>query len=99
MTYRRPRRLCTRYGKTKPHAAKGLCTTCYPNVRHGPYRPGGDRTVSRSADAVADRYALYARYRAWGYTIAAAAEKAGVSARTGDRYEVRRKAEKEAQTP
>jgi hypothetical protein len=71
-----------------------MCHTCHEAVRC-PYVPTGAGRggpgIPRSGEVVADRLAEFAVLRGWGYTVRAAADRVGVSWRTGCRYEARLK--------
>lgn len=88
----RPLRECIRCHRVRPHCAKGLCITCYHNARKGPYKPAGNRGLTRRPQDVAERledYRILRRER--GLTVEAAAAALGVNPRTGWRYETRLK--------
>lgn len=97
MKRRRLRRRCDRCDRVRIHNGGGLCDSCYRLVRY-PYEPTGvgrgGPGVEKSADVLFRRIDEFAQYRRSGRTIAEAAGMAGVSDRTGQRYEKRLKAER-----
>jgi hypothetical protein len=76
----RPAAACDCCGHTQRIKARGLCGVCYTRARdHG--------AVAKWGFVKADRLAEYAGLREAGASVESAAWDAGVSVRTGQRYE------------
>ena len=71
---------CARCGRIRLLLGRGLCAGCRGTCsRNG--------TLTQYGYAKADRKADYARHRAHGLTIREAAERTGITERSGQRYE------------
>ena len=70
---------CVSCGLVRPMLGRGLCGTCRS-------RYSADGTLAEYGYVKADRVADFARLRADGYTVTAAAGKIGVTRRSGTRY-------------
>lgn len=71
---------CARCGALRPMTGRGLCSACRKLC-------AADGTLDDYGCAKADKMADYALHRNRGLTIGAAARMAGVTERTGARYE------------
>jgi ribosomal protein S14 len=80
---------CGDCGRQRPVARRGLCNTCV-------HAHVGDGTITEFGWTRADRLAEYAALRRDGLGVAEASARAGVSRRTGERYEASLNREREA---
>lgn len=71
---------CASCRRDRPIASRGLCDACRHRCRR-------DHTIGEWGETRADRVAAYADWRRAGASVASAAVYAGVSERTGYRYE------------
>lgn len=78
-----PRDECASCHRDMPIATRGLCDMCRHRCRR-------DHTITQWGEVKADRLAVYAPLRAAGVSVEVAAWEAGVSVRTGYRYEAER---------
>jgi hypothetical protein len=72
--------ICASCRRDRPIATRGLCDACRSRCRR-------DHTISEWGQVRADRAAEYAAWRRAGASVGSAAVYAGVSKRTGERYE------------
>ncbi len=80
---------CGDCGRLRPLPRRGLCNPCIHARRR-------DGTITEFGWTRADRLAEYAALRRDGLAIAGASARAGVSRRTGERYEAALNREREA---
>ncbi len=71
---------CASCHRDREIATRGLCNACRSRCRR-------DHTIGEWGETRADRAAEYAAWRRAGASVASAAVYAGVSVRTGYRYE------------
>ena len=75
---------CARCGQVRVLLGRGLCGACRSRCRR-------DGTLTDYGYTKADRMTEYAQHRAGGLGVREAAERAGVSERSGQRYEAERR--------